>query len=127
MTGGRRGWLATGETDEDGDEIDPLELVADDADGPEHSAIAKLDREYRRELFERARPMVKEPRYIEAAVLYYFEGWPIRSKDEKKESLCRYYGGTDNQIRHWIRVVGKAVRELLAMDDEKCKRANTAR
>ena len=126
VTGGRRSWLATDETDESGDEIDPLELVADNAAGPEGSAIAKIDQEYRRELFERVRPMMKDPRYIEAAVLFFFEGWPIQSKDPDKECLVRYFRATDSQIRHWISVVVKAIRELLIEDAAKCKSANTA-
>jgi len=127
LTGGRRGWVVTDETDEDGDEIErTIELVEDNAPGPEDIVLAMKDEEHRRELFERVRAVVKDPRYLEAAMLFFCENWQIRSKDPNKGSLERHFGATDSQIRHWISVVVKAMRELSFIEAAKCKRANTA-
>ena len=126
LTGGRRGWVVTDETD-DGDEIErTIELVEDNAAGPEDIVLAMKDEERRRELFGRARAVVKDSRYLEAAMLFFCENWQIRSKDPNKGSLERHFGATDSQIRHWISVVVKAMRELSLIEDAKCKRANTA-
>jgi len=127
LMGGRRGWVVTDETDEDGDEIErPIELVEDNAVGPEDIVLAMKDEERRRELFGRARAVVKDPRYLEAAMLFFCENWQIRSKDPNKGSLERHFGATDSQIRYWIGVVVKAMRELSLIEAAKCKRANTA-
>ena len=59
LTGGRRGWVVTDETD-DGDEIErTIELVEDNAAGPEDIVLAMKDEERRRELFGRARAVVE--------------------------------------------------------------------
>jgi len=111
--GGRRGWIVTDETDEEGDEIErPIELVADDAPGPDDMTIAIKNEELRRELFEGVKPRVK-PMYLEAAILFYVENWPIRSKDPDTASLERRYGLTESQIRYRIDVVEKAMRAWL--------------
>jgi hypothetical protein len=116
--GGRRGWLIIGETDEDGDEIErPIELVEDNGPSPEDIVFAMKDEEFRRDLFERARVRIKDPRYIEAAMLFFCENWQIRSKDPNKGSLERHFGATDSQIRYWISVVVKTMRELLPIQD----------
>ena len=128
LTGGRRGWVVTDETDEDGDEIErTIELVEDNAAGPEDIVLAMKDPERRRDLLKRAYPLVKDAWYVEAAILFFCENWQIRSKDPNKGSLERRFGATDSQIRHWIKVVVKVIRELLLIEDAKCKRANTAR
>ena len=102
----------TDETD-DGDEIErTIELVEDNAAGPEDIVLAMKDEERRRELFGRARAVVKDPRYLEAAMLFFCENWQIRSKDPNKGSLERHFGATDSQIRHWIIVLGSTIGSL---------------
>ena len=114
--GGKRGWLVSNETDEDGMEIDGLELVADDRAGTEDIVRAIKDKELCHDLFARVPAVVKDPRYVEAAMLFFVEDWPIRSKDKDKATLERHFGATDSQIRYWISVVVKAMRELLEED-----------
>jgi hypothetical protein len=125
ITGGRRGWIVTGVTDEAEDEIDPLDLVAADGPGPDDITMAIKNEELRRELFRDVKPRVK-PMYLEAAILFFVENWPIQSKDPNTASLEGRYGATDSQIRYWISVVVKAMRVLL---DEKAeaKRALAAK
>jgi hypothetical protein len=120
--GGKRSWIVSNEKYEDGEEIDGLDLVADERAGTEDIVRAIKDKELCRDLFARVPAVVKDPRYVEAAMLFFVEGWPIRSKDPDKETLERHFGATDSSIRYWISVVVQAMRELLKEDAER-KRA----
>jgi hypothetical protein len=46
IMGGRRGWIVTDETDEGGDEIEPLERVADGAPGPDDTPSQQKKRSF---------------------------------------------------------------------------------
>jgi hypothetical protein len=64
--------------------------------------------------------------YLEAAILFYVENWPICSQDPNTASLERRYGASDSKIRYWISVVVKAMRELL-IEKAEARRARAAK
>jgi len=93
LMGGRRGWVVTDETDEDGDQIErTIELVEDNAAGPEDIVLAMKDEEHRRELFEQRLEGLRAEVRPSQIVFHLEAGGPVLREvltAQKKGDLAR--------------------------------------
>jgi hypothetical protein len=99
--------------DDDGDEFDeierPIELAADNRPSQEAIVLQLEDIALARKLIETAYEIAKDPRHVEAAVLRYGHGWPIRSKNGKHD-LVTYFNARAAQVKYWSAEGLKALR-----------------
>lgn len=107
-TFGRRGdVIPMTDDDEDLDEIErPLEFVPDNGRSPQTLALTA-------DLIRKIKQRVEDPRLFEAALLHWGYGWPVRSKDPKKDCLMRYFGVSYRQAKYMLEIVMPIMREAL--------------
>jgi hypothetical protein len=103
VMGGRRSWIRTDETDEEGDPIErTIELVPEDGPGAAEILLASENKELVQKVVQLARAKVKDPRQFEATFLRYFQGWPVTSSDPEAASLVVYYGVSERTVYGWL-------------------------
>jgi hypothetical protein len=78
----------------------PEARVADEQPDPEQIALHLDDKVRRRELINKARMSVRDPRHLEAVILRHVYGWPITHKDETKPTLAKHFNKSEKQIRN---------------------------
>jgi hypothetical protein len=103
-----------GDEDSNADEIeDPLDLVADDGDGPEVQTIQKVDNDHLVQKLKQAYAAVKDPVDLKAFKLHYEGGLPIYSKDPDKPDVVSEVGETRGQVNYRISTALKQIRKAL--------------
>lgn len=101
-TGGRRGWIRTDETDEEGDEIErTIELVPGNDPGPADRLLVSEDSRLVQKVIQLVRAEIKDNRQLEATILNCCQGWPVRSTDPQVASLESRFGVSDRTVERW--------------------------
>lgn len=69
----------------------------------------------RREMLDKARAAVKDPRHFEALLLRYGHDWPIESENADVPTLATRFGVSPRQIRNWIMKGLESIRTALGV------------
>jgi hypothetical protein len=92
------------------DEIErPIELAADDRDGPEALAIQNLENARKVQIVQTAYAAVKDPGDLNALKLHVEDGLPICSKDPGKPSVVSETGESRGRINYRV---SRAIRQI---------------
>ena len=115
LMGGKRGWIPAGdETGTDGEAFRrTIELAPDSGPGPEEIFLDLEDRNLRHRMLRKACRAVADRRHLEAVILHFGHGWPILSKDQRKNDLVSHFQATEDQIKGWLRRAMKVMREAV--------------
>ena len=60
-------------------------------------------------LFKEGLNILKEP-YRTVFILYYYEDWPIESKDPSKMTISKHFKKTEKTIRNWLKEAREQLR-----------------
>jgi hypothetical protein len=115
LLGGKRGWIpAADETGTDGKVFRrTIELAPDSGPGAEEILLSLENDNFRHDLLRLACRAVADRRHLEAVILHFGHGWPILSKDQRKNDLVSHFQATEDQVKGWLRRAMKLMREAL--------------
>ncbi len=102
--------------DEEDQEIErPIEFVPTEEPGPEDTLLNLDNRKSRHRLLRKALNAVADSRNREAVIRHIGKGQPITSKQRGVESLQRYFRKDPRQIKYWIDIALKQMRDALGV------------
>jgi hypothetical protein len=116
LLGGKRGSIPT---DEEGDPLEGARELIDTAQNPEQHVLELEEESFRQQMLRTAFGVVEDKRALEVVILRFGYGWPIVSKDRRKNDLVSHFGATEPQIRYWISKTVKAMRDALENGENK--------
>lgn len=93
---------ALDDNDPDSDDRESGSVSWDDVSNPPVSMEQRL-------LFKEGLNILKEP-YRTVFILYYYEDWPIESKDPSKMTISKHFKKTEKTIRNWLKEAREQLR-----------------
>jgi hypothetical protein len=103
-----------GDEFDDEDEIEqPVELAADDRDGPEVLAIQNLENARKAQIVRAACAVVKDPLDLIVLKLHFEDGLPISSKDPDRPDVAGKVGESRGQVNYRMSRALKQIRKAL--------------
>jgi hypothetical protein len=112
----RRADILTPADEEDDEEVErPIELAADDRDGPEIQVVQSMEDARRAQQVERAYAAVKDPMDLQVLKLHFEDGLPIQSKDPDKPDVVGETGESRGKVNYRIARAYKQIRKVLGV------------
>lgn len=103
-------------TDEDGEEIQPIDLLLDNGPGPEITLLNLQEEKRGHQLLQKALAAVEDPRHMAAAIRHYGHGEPITSKQRGKISLARRFRQPPRKVKYWLATAMGQMRAALGIE-----------